>query len=422
MEDSLGTDCADRPISSLSTAEFMKVLNAQITTSVRNEVATAVAPLQVSQNAIISDLDITKAKITELVSDQAATSVKVNDLQHKILSFQQQLDGVLPATSAPRPTAASAPRPTPCSHPPSTSPSLAVGPSGPCSPQVSSDSDGEARAVDAIRQAKKVLGFSPIDIEDIAYLMKKHSIDDDQEAKKLAVIEFLNLEMKVPTTITNSLTIRRVFPPAKQTSGFKTLYAEFQDTSCTDLINQYVTNLRPGISVSIYVPHSLFPRFSTIRDIEHSYRNGDIKHKTRIKYGTSDFVLLVKPRNSLTPWTYVPLTKSLPPLQLSAFDGNPSSSPPPGRSRSSSPPPGRPRLSSKRSRQDSNDSESIRHNKPRIVSTDAIPDSDHTKESNGCIANPLHQTVHLTENISSDQINDITTKSSTPQTATNLNC
>ena len=159
-----------------------------------------------------------------------------------------------------------------------------------------------------------------------------------------------------------------ISPPAKESSCWKTLYAEFQDWSTTDLINQYVTNLLPGKSVSIYVPHSLFPRFNAIRDIEHSFRNGEPKHKTKVKYGASDFVLLIKPRGSSSPWSYVPLN-SLPPLQLSSFDGNPSSSPPPGRTR----------LTSKRSRPESPGSEdNTRNNKTKLDVThrDSADDED----------------------------------------------
>ena len=149
---------------------------------------------------------------------------------------------------------------------------------------------------------------------------------------KAAIIEFLNGEMKIPSYITDKITITKVFTPASQPTNWNKLYAEFSDTSTVELINQYVVNLVPGVSVSIYVPNSLFPRYCAVRDLEYSFRNGPVKHKTRIKYGISDFVLLVKPRNQHAPWSY-PSLANLPPLQLSLYDGNPSSSPPTGRIR-----------------------------------------------------------------------------------------
>ena len=161
--------------------------------------------------------------------------------------------------------------------------------------------------------------------------------------------------MKIPKYVVDTITIRRVFPPAKQTIGWNTLYAEFDDSSTVDLINQYLTNLLPGRKVDIYVPNGLFPRYRTIRDIEHSYRKGEVQHKTKIKYGISDFVLIVKPKDSNFPWTYISLN-SLPPLQLSQYDGNPSSSPPPGRSR----------IPSKRARPESPESVITRSNKTKL--------------------------------------------------------
>ena len=101
-------------------------------------------------------------------------------------------------------------------------------------------------------------------------------------------------------------------------------------------LNQYVINLSPGKSLSLYVPHSLFPRFNAIRDIAHAYRHGETKYKTKIKYGTSDFVLTIKPKLTRDPWKYASLD-SLPPLELSPYDGNLiNSSPPSGRNRLSS--------------------------------------------------------------------------------------
>ena len=174
------------------------------------------------------------------------------------------------------------------------------------------------------------------------------------------------LQMKVPRSVTDTIVIKRIFPPAKQPTGWTTLYAEFHEASTADLLNQYVRNLLPGKSVSIYVPHSLFPRYSAVRDIEHSYRNGVIKHKTKIKYGPSDFVLLVKPRESNSPWSFIPLD-SLPPLELSAFNGTQSSSPPPGRTR----------LPSKRARTESQES-NIRSTKSKL---DDEPDDNASNEA-----------------------------------------
>ena len=89
--------------------------------------------------------------------------------------------------------------------------------------------------------------------------------------------------MNVPANVLQSLSFVKIFPPANQSTNWDRLYVEFQDCVTADLINRYAVNLKPGKTVSIYVPHGLYPRFNSIRDIAHTYRHGEIKHKTKIK-------------------------------------------------------------------------------------------------------------------------------------------
>ena len=319
-----------------------ETVRAELTNTVRTEIVAAVEPLKGAQKELLEEIEATKSRVSEMVLENENTKSKVEELQRQMITIQQEKNppssippyqsvflptGLPPRHASAPPTASTAPPPSTTSQP----------------------------ALQVLQNAKKVLGFSPITIEDISHLKAQHGTDDDARAMHLSIKEFLSLEMKVPSTVLDTINILNVFPPAKNPTNWKTLYAEFPDSATTDLINQYARNLLPGRSVSIYVPHSLFPRFAAVRDIEHSYRNGDIKHKTRIKYGTSDFVLIVKPRDTNSSWTYVSLS-SLPPLQLSMFDGNLTSSPPPGRTR----------LASKRARSGSPEVDLTRNNKPRI--------------------------------------------------------
>ena len=344
----------------LSAADFLKFtegfnasmesFKTSIGDKIHSEVADAIVPLQAMQKVIADDLANTKERVSAIETDNDDTKSKVVDLQKQMASLQKDLSNrptssqsnqlLLPPDVNPR-TLPTPPAPTPLGAPPPA-------------------------AVQVLREAKKILGFSPIRRDDIDYLKMQNSIEDDSQAMISSILEFLTYEMKVPRSITDNLVIRRVFPPAKPSSaGWSTLYAEFQDIASAELIQQYVRNLLHGKTVSIYVPHSLHPRYSAIGNIAHEYRNGEIKHKTKIKYGTSDFVLVIKPKNSNTPWSYVSLN-TLPPLELSSFDGNPSSSPPPGRTR----------LSSKRGRSPS--PESSRSKPTQKLRTDgaASPDSE----------------------------------------------
>ena len=306
----------EQPPEPLSSADFHKFMES-FKTSIGETIHSAIAPVQAVQKEIIVDLTKTKDRVTAIEEDNDSTKAKVDELQKQMSSLQQNLSI----------------RQTPSSstlHPPVGS-NLGYRPSPPPPPPTVAPSPDAAQV---LRDAKRVIGFSPIKIEDINYLKEQHSIDDDTTAMTISIIEFLTFEMKVPKSFTDKLVLKRVFPPAKPPpSGWSTLYAEFPDSTSADLVHQYVRNLLPGKTMSIYVPHSLHPRYSAICDIAHEYRNGTLKHKTKIKYGSSDFVLIVKPKNSsASPWSYVPLT-GLPPLELSTFDGNPSRSPPPGRTR-----------------------------------------------------------------------------------------
>ena len=74
-------------------------------------------------------------------------------------------------------------------------------------------------AVQVLREAKKILGFSPIRRDDIDYLKMQNSIEDDSQAMISSILEFLSYQMKVPQSITDNLVIRRfsllLNPPLK---------------------------------------------------------------------------------------------------------------------------------------------------------------------------------------------------------------
>ena len=319
----------------------------------------AVAPINEKQVEIIEDVSTTKKLVSEIRDDHSLTKATVAELKEQIDEMRNFSNHNL----APPP-------------PPQSSPNIPLLQQPPAMPSLSMASKkekdpGYLAALKVLQGAKQILGFSPIKPEDITFLKEKNSIDDDIEAMKAAVVEFLTLEMKIPNSVTDKMVITRVFPPAKQPTGWSTLYAEFEDPSLPDLINQYVTSLLPGRSVSIYVPHSLWPRFQVINNVAHGYRNGPVKHKTKIKYGLTDFVLLVKPRDQNVAWTYPSL--DLPPLRLSDYTGKPSSSPPPGRTRT--------RLSSKRSRSESPDSDSRCSSKSRLDTANIVTDNNGTSNT-----------------------------------------
>ena len=138
--------------------------------------------------------------------------------------------------------------------------------------------------------------------------------------------------MKIPRSAIEKFSIKRIFPPAKEANP-KTLYVEFSDISTTDHIQQFVTRLRPGVQLSIYVPHALYPRYKAVRAIGNTLRfptDGSEKLKFKIKWGVSDFVLLTKGKEG--SWRNASLV-NLPPLKLFSDSYSASTSPAPGRKR-----------------------------------------------------------------------------------------
>ena len=66
-----------------------------------------------------------------------------------------------------------------------------------------------------VESARLTLGFKPIFGTDVARLCRMHSTDDTDLAMKLAVVEFLRLEMKNMEIDTHNIV--KVFPPAGRT-------------------------------------------------------------------------------------------------------------------------------------------------------------------------------------------------------------
>ena len=189
------------PLSAADFFKFTEGFNASmenfktsIGNKIHSEVAEAIVPLQAMQKVIADDLANTKDRVSAIETDNDATKSKVVDLQKQMASLQSNqllLPDVNPRTLPTPPTA-------PPGAPPGAPPPAAV---------------------QVLREAKKILGFSPIRRDDIDYLKMQNSIEDDSQAMISSILEFLTYEMKVPQSITDNLVIRRfsllLNPPLK---------------------------------------------------------------------------------------------------------------------------------------------------------------------------------------------------------------
>jgi hypothetical protein len=280
-------------------------LTKTFTEGIRREISAALAPMDEKQKKLEDDQNI-------ISLDQAS-------MKDQLASIQKQLTDLLANRAQPTNPPAKVILPTNQA-------------SGPTIAEASEAHDEEEVSSKLVSEAMRIVGFSPITRKDLEWLKTEHSIENDREAMLFAVKEFLDCEMKVPVHIIKQLNIARVFSPAHQID-FNKLYAEFGDIQSANLVFSYARNLKPGMSVFLYIPHQFYRRFKDIDTVAYNLRNGEEKWKTKIKFGTSDLILLKKPKTGGS-WTEVNLP-NLSPLDLhpdsSSFPG--SSSPPRGRSR-----------------------------------------------------------------------------------------
>ena len=343
MSDSEG----DRPLSSKDFFKYMENLNTLIKDGVHTEVTAAIAPFRDKQNDIIEDLTNTKEKVSEIETDHENTKEKVGELQKQIEQLQEHMTTKSSSNFPPLPSQM-LPEPLITST------------------VINTQTPGIEKAV---REARKVMKFSPISKERIEYLKEQHAITDDKEAMKSSILEFLEYEMKVPAHITDNIVITKVFPPAKQ-PNWNYLYAEFSNIATVDLLFTFVMNLGPGINIDIYIPHPLHTRSLAVGQIAFDYRNGVIKHKTKIRYGSADFTLSIKEKGKSGPWTSLKLdTDSLPPLDPSSMSNQ-----------TTSPAPGRARLPSKRPRSPPDEDCVERSAKSKKEDISKTPDSHTAKD------------------------------------------
>ena len=362
-----------------------KNITALVKEGVRDEVRDAMASLVDKQNSLEIKQNSLDDKQTNIESDNITLKSRVSIIESELAALKNK-----PAP----PSSASQPWPTlpppQASYervPPLPSVLAPVRQHPPQNLQPTTVQEGSPDLASAVGAARKVIGFSPITREDLDYLKDKLSITDDIKAMKYSIFEFLEFEMKAPKSITDGMDIATVFFSSDQSNC---LFAEFLDADTSDIIFSYVLNLRPGTNIDIYVPPTLRPRNKAVGRIAFDYRNGTVKHKTKIRYGPSDFILSIKEKGRNGPWSTVPLnTDCLPPLDLYPSSGR------------SSPAPGRCRLPSKRNRSASDTQPDDRATKTRK--------EDPTKETVNDNSEKQHEVTDHIITEATDKISDTVT-------------
>merc|ERR1712131_557693 len=127
--------------------------------SINEKVETAVGPLRSKQSEIVSELASTGAKVANLDSDHQATKSKVVNLELEVSNLRKELH-IQDSTSGLRPPTVT------LDYAPQSKPQ----PTG----HINRESSSEIQVV--ISNAKKILGFSPINLEDVNESMESNNM------------------------------------------------------------------------------------------------------------------------------------------------------------------------------------------------------------------------------------------------------
>ena len=320
-------------------------ITTRVTDTVRAEVHSAVS-------SIVDRQDLLENKQKSFETEQTSLKSRVSEIETVLADLKRN----------PQVTSTNLPNPVP-TYPPARETAW-------------NDPSKVAEQIISNSKAKHIVGFAPIDRDDLNRLKASKNLASDAEAMKAAFLEFADGEMKVPDHILSNLSIKRIFTP--KNSSTHRLYVEFEDQITADLIWSYSRNLQTGMKVKLWVPPQFHDRFHAIDRHAYGLRNGSEKFRTSIKYGTNDFSYMIKPLIG-GYWSDVSLD-SFPPVDFSIGSAPAASSPPRGRQR---------KESQKRARSPENDERATKNLKSN---TDDLTENDASASDN---PNPKLSSDHL---------------------------
>ena len=194
----------------------------------------------------------------------------------------------------------------------------------------------EGQVIKLLRNARRVIGFKPIDKAHVHKCMERIEQNDKsmtkeeawEKAKERSVDDFLKYEMKMQKDDIDQLKTVLIYPPAKE--EWKTLYVEYENSEMVSFIMSFAKYLRKDEkesrpSVEKYIPMELFRRYSAIEKMAFEIRQkSNFKTSTNVSLGETDFILKtrskeIQPGGRKTPWGQldsIPLPDDLPDFEL----------------------------------------------------------------------------------------------------------
>ena len=168
-------------------------------------------------------------------------------------------------------------------------------------PQKEQERDAEeAKKEDILEKARRTLGFGPIKAEDIARQYKDCNMfgkaDNDNEAKEMAVMELMLLDMKISKEEQKEMEIARVFSPRRENAQM--LYCEFKRISSVHKVFQHSRHMRKGTSITPYIPKEHYNRYRVLEEMCYSWRKEE-GARTRVKMGKKGLEVWKKERGEI---------------------------------------------------------------------------------------------------------------------------
>ena len=175
--------------------------------------------------------------------------------------------------------------------------------------------------------ARKVIGLKPIDrkhVEKVNERLEEVESESEKErqerAKLQAVEDFLKYEMRMKPEDIEKLTIKKIFPPAKD--EWNVLYVELETMEMAQFATSFTTYMRRGtvgqdrVEVVHYVPRDLYTRFRAVNKLGNQARiESDKNISFRVTFGTDDFIMQHKPKGRRGWGPPLPLPADLPPVE-----------------------------------------------------------------------------------------------------------
>ena len=170
-----------------------------------------------------------------------------------------------------------------------------------------------------VEYAVKVVGFKPIENKDVLRQKRMFDIEDDTQAKQSCLKEFWRCELRMPTTVVDSLleNIENIFSAPEK--DWDKLFVEFKDERSAKLCYSYCKFMRNKESQIVqFFPPEFRDQYRTLDSIAYKLRKPDdtyaTKFKTRIRFSRQGLIL-EKRHPEQRNWTNVSVSH-LPPVDL----------------------------------------------------------------------------------------------------------